>query len=173
MSWCYKSAYVTHRPICFPAKAWIKEQAGAVTLNLSVFVHECIWESDILNLTLTVCMWIFLCRWRVLSMWVVLCAREELMSLYKIRERESTMTVGGSFTLDSGKTFFALLSTSPAVNNWRLLCGERTVHIHHFEDEIFQVLSVLCHIKQTYSMQFTSRMTSSKFLAFEKFAILT
>lgn len=34
-----------------------------------------------------------------------MCAGEELMSLYKIRERESTMTVGGSFTLDSGKIF--------------------------------------------------------------------
>lgn len=44
------------------------------------------------------------------------------MSLYKIRE--STMTVGGSFTPDSGKTFFTWLSTSPAVNNWRLLCGK-------------------------------------------------
>ena len=38
MSWCYKLAYVTHRPICFPAKAWIKEQADALTLNLSLFV---------------------------------------------------------------------------------------------------------------------------------------
>lgn len=34
-----------------------------------------------------------------------MCAGEELMSLYKIRERESTMTVGGIFTLDSGKIF--------------------------------------------------------------------
>lgn len=42
-----------------------------------------------------------------------------------------------------------MLSTSPAVNNWRLLCGESTVHIHHFEDKFFQVLSVLCHIKQS------------------------
>lgn len=47
---------------------------------------------------------------------IFMCAREELMSLYKIRERESTMTVGGSFTSDSGK-IFTLLSTSPAVNN--------------------------------------------------------
>lgn len=43
-----------------------------------------------------------------------MCATEELMSLYKIRE--STVTVGGSFTSDSGK-IFTLLSTSPAVNN--------------------------------------------------------
>lgn len=51
-----------------------------------------------------------------------MCGGEELMSLYKIRE--STMTVGGSFTPDSEKTFFTLLSSSPAVNNWRLLCGK-------------------------------------------------
>lgn len=38
MSWCYMLAYVTHRPICFPAKAWIKEQAGALTLNISLFL---------------------------------------------------------------------------------------------------------------------------------------
>lgn len=44
-----------------------------------------------------------------------MCGGEELISLYKIRE--STMTVGGSFIPDSGKTFFTLLSTSPAVNN--------------------------------------------------------
>lgn len=80
-------------------------------------------------------------------------------------------TVGKGFTLDTKAAFalplpHSLWSTSPAVNNWSLLCGESTVHIYHFKRKMSffsRALSVLWHIKQSECRRLSSLATGSKF----------